>query len=99
MGKARVPVAIYIQIRNRSLTAWPSAPGNLDYVANGEIGVVKAKTCHAKGDYFDVVFSTQPTVSYWYFRNQTDENLELAYAITVHKAQGSDFDLVFLIIP
>ena len=28
-----------------------------------------------------------------------DENLELAYALTVHKAQGSDFDIVFLILP
>jgi len=28
-----------------------------------------------------------------------DENLELAYALSVHKAQGSDFEIVFLIIP
>lgn len=27
------------------------------------------------------------------------ENLELAYAISVHKAQGSDFDDVFFILP
>ncbi len=88
-----------IQIRNRKGTAWPAAPTNLDYIANGEIGVVKATTRNPKGDYFDVVYSTQPTVSYRYFRNQTNEDLELAYALTVHKAQGSDFDVVFLIIP
>ena len=38
-------------------------------------------------------------MSYRYFRNQANEDLELAYALTVHKAQGSDFDVVFLIIP
>ena len=26
-------------------------------------------------------------------------DLELAYALTVHKSQGSDFDIVFLILP
>jgi exodeoxyribonuclease V alpha subunit len=46
-----------------------------------------------------VAFSTQPEVTYRYFRNQVNENLELAYALTVHKAQGSDFDIVFLVLP
>ena len=27
------------------------------------------------------------------------ENLELAYAISVHKSQGSEFDYVYIIIP
>ena len=50
-------------------------------------------------DYLQVGFSTQDGVTYRYSRNQVDENLELAYALTVHKAQGSDFKVVFLIIP
>ena len=33
------------------------------------------------------------------FSHLDDENLDLAYAITVHKAQGSDFEHVLLIIP
>ena len=31
--------------------------------------------------------------------SEVDENIQLAYALTVHKAQGSDFDKVFLIVP
>jgi len=41
----------------------------------------------------------QVDASYRYYRGQVDEYLELAYALTVHKAQGSDFEVVFLIIP
>lgn len=87
-----------IQIFNRPMKAWPRETG-LDYVANGEIGIVAGTTGGKKGDWLDVAFSTQPEVTYRYFRSQVDENLELAYALTVHKAQGSDFEVVFLIIP
>jgi exodeoxyribonuclease V alpha subunit len=87
-----------IQVFNRSMDAWPRETG-LDYVANGEIGIVAGTTAGEKGDWLDVAFSTQTDVTYRYFRSQVDENLELAYALTVHKAQGSDFDIVFLILP
>jgi hypothetical protein len=87
-----------IQVINRSINGWPRDTG-LDYVANGEIGIVRSTTKGNRGDYLDAVFSTQPDVSYRYFRKQVEENLELAYALTVHKAQGSDFEVVFLIIP
>ena len=87
-----------IQIINRSIPGWPKGVG-LDYVANGEIGIVHSTTKGTRSSYLDVVFSTQTGVSYRYFGNQVKDNLELAYALTVHKAQGSDFDVVFLIIP
>ncbi len=87
-----------IQVFNRSMRAWPRDTG-LDYVANGEIGIVTGTTAGEKGEWLDVAFSTQADVTYRYFRSQVDENLELAYALTVHKAQGSDFDIVFLILP
>ncbi len=79
------------------------------YVANGEVGIVlntyKKRTWYYRGkkykepDRLDIRFSTQPKVVYRYRRNEVEENLELAYAITVHKAQGSEFDLIFLILP
>ena len=87
-----------IQVINRSIKGWPKGTG-LDYVANGEIGIVSRTKKGECGDYLDVAFSTQPDVSYRYFANQVEGNLELAYALTVHKAQGSDFEVVFLIIP
>ncbi len=83
-----------IQVFNRRMKAWPRGEG-LDYVANGEIGLV-VSTNKAS---LDVAYSTQADVTYRYYRNQVDENLELAYALTVHKSQGSDFDIVFLVLP
>jgi hypothetical protein len=90
-----------IQVQNRSQEGWayPSGSGQ-DYVANGEIGVVVNTSKSKKGnDSLDVVFSTQVEASYRYRRPEIDQYLELAYALTIHKAQGSDFDTVFLIIP
>ena len=87
-----------IQINNQSIKGWPRNKG-LDYVANGEIGIVRSTNKGTRSSYLDVVFSTQTDVSYRYFGKQVDDNLELAYAMTVHKAQGSDFEVVFLIIP
>ncbi len=87
-----------IQIINRSTKGWPRDTG-LDYIANGEIGIVKNTTKTQNASYLDTIFATQSDVSYRYFGNQIDNNLELAYALTVHKAQGSDFGIVFLIVP
>lgn len=87
-----------IQVVNGRRKGFPPGAG-LDYVANGEIGIV-SRTAKGRGSpHLDVVFSTQIGVSYRYFGRQVDDNLELAYALTVHKAQGSDFDKVFLVIP
>ncbi|MGA2329994.1 MAG: AAA family ATPase [Bryobacteraceae bacterium] len=68
-----------IQIRNDARDAWPRDTG-LDYVANGEIGIVSATS--KEYDSLDVSLSTQPDVTYRYYRSQVDENLELAYALT-----------------
>lgn len=87
-----------IQVVNQQRRAWPQ--GALDYVANGEIGLVETthKGDRAGGDYLQVRYSTQPDFSYRYYRGDVGV-LELAYALTVHKAQGSDFDVVYLIVP
>lgn len=51
----------------------------------------------------EVEFSSQPTYAYEYtnrgFGDEGDPPLELAYAITVHRAQGSEFGKTILILP
>lgn len=85
-----------IQIVNSRRTGWNG--GTVDgYVANGEVGLIV--NTNKKYDSIDVKFSTQPDLTYRYYRAEVNENLELAYAITVHKSQGSDFDTVFLVLP
>ncbi len=53
-----------------------------------------------------IEFSTQPGLQFTFWEEQLNsesegrgELLEVAYAITVHKAQGSQFELTFLVIP
>jgi hypothetical protein len=54
------------------------------------------------GKYANGVFSGQEFYSIGYDNSDFKEDgtkLELAYAITVHKSQGSDFKLVFFVLP
>lgn len=72
-------------------------------VANGEIGMVT----HWQGRKgLKVEFSTQPGLQYTFWDSDLDgtgeqgqELLELAYAITIHKAQGSQFGVTFVVVP
>ena len=84
-----------IQTRNQRRRAWPRQSGGLDYVANGEIGLVVMTSRKS----LDVSFATQDSHSYRYPGADVNESLDLAYALTVHKAQGSDFDTVFFVVP
>lgn len=81
--------------------------GALGYLANGEIGVVvgqwKTKNMRRAPYIVKVEFSSQKGYTYDFFSNEFSEDgdaaLELAYALTVHKAQGSQFGLVILVLP
>jgi len=86
-------------------TTWPAMES--PYVANGDIGVVtgsfkmKAKKLFKE---LEVEFSTQlgSVFKYkpWEFDGEKgNAPLELAYALTVHKTQGSEFGTTFLVIP
>lgn len=77
-------------------------------VFNGEIGLVrihgfdleKWKWNNFRLERFQVSFSRKP--NYWVgYENETSvtENLELAYAISVHKSQGSEFQRVYFVLP
>ena len=81
--------------------------GAIGYLANGEIGVTvgqwKTKRMKRSPRILKVEFSSQPGFTYDFygsdFREEGDAALELAYALTVHKAQGSQFGLVIIVLP
>jgi exodeoxyribonuclease V alpha subunit len=69
-------------------------------LSNGSMGVVNNKT--KQRPYYRIYYFTDqetPLFSTGYNPLKEDENFELAYAITVHKSQGSDFRNVFLVVP
>jgi ATP-dependent exoDNAse (exonuclease V) alpha subunit len=81
----------------------------LEYIANGEIGLVtgqfKRKNAKFNGQpkNVEIEFTSQKGYAYTFwsgdFNEEADSPIELAYALTVHKAQGSEFGKVFLVIP
>jgi len=90
-----------INIRNQSKKSQNTKTGRSEdgYVANGEVGVVE-RIWQTPGTH-QVVFSSQPDRNYKWFSNVSDEvnsDLELAYALTVHKSQGSEFGKAILIL-
>jgi ATP-dependent exoDNAse (exonuclease V) alpha subunit len=83
-------------------------PEALNYFANGEIGVItgefRGRNSTGTGEpRIEITFSTQPGYSYVFWPNDLGEDgkylFELAYAITVHKSQGSGFSKVFFVLP
>jgi hypothetical protein len=81
----------------------------LEYVANGELGIAVGHYRTKKRNFtpkaLEVEFSSQPGYKYSYygggkdFGEDSNPALELAYALTVHKAQGSEFGVTFIVIP
>ncbi|MBC2769489.1 ATP-dependent DNA helicase [Pusillimonas minor] len=78
------------------------------YVANGDIGIVtghrKTKARNWSPYEVEVELASQPGFAYkyrpWEFDSQeSTPPLELAYALTVHKTQGSEFGKTFVVIP
>ena len=78
------------------------------YVANGDIGIVtghrKTKARNWSPYEIEVELASQPGFAYkykpWEFDSQeSTPPLELAYALTVHKTQGSEFGKTFVVIP
>lgn len=97
-----------ICIRNHGREGWRFATREKDedgYVANGEIGMVVGEAYKAKEkpSWTKVQFASQVGHVYSFggrdFSEEGSPILELAYAVTVHKAQGSEFRKVFLVLP
>ena len=89
-----------ILVRNGKRDGWDGKKKQKveDYLANGEIGVAAP----AKARCLNIAFTKRPDVRYGFFPKQFGGDggpLELAYALTVHKAQGSEFGVIFVVLP
>lgn len=89
-----------INVVNDRREAYPKGKGD-DYVANGEIGIA----CGGWGQktYLHIEYASQIGCNYSYtetgdFGDEGKNPLELAYALTVHKAQGSQFTAVIVVL-
>ena len=93
-----------INVQNIGKDAFPKDGNAMNYVANGEIGIACGTYKKGlKGDYLNVCFSSQKGYTYSYDWHDFDDEagtarLELAYALTVHKSQGSQFNTVILVL-
>ncbi|MDE0433777.1 MAG: AAA family ATPase [Bryobacterales bacterium] len=87
-----------IQTSNQQRDAYDGQASDQYYLANGEVGLVAP----GKNGWLNVLFAGRPNLRFGYrerdFPGGTGP-LELAYALTVHKSQGSEFRKVFVILP
>ena len=90
---------------NQHRKVYPEKDGA--YIANGEIGMAvgffRKRGLPDLRWKLEVEFSSQPGFKYDFtnrdFKEEGNAVLELAYALTVHKSQGSEFDIVILVLP
>jgi hypothetical protein len=87
-----------IHLINQWRGAYDGNRSEKHYLANGEVGLV----AHGRNGWLNVVYAGRPGLRFGYHGRQFSGGsgpIELAYAITVHKAQGSEFRKVFLVLP
>jgi AAA domain-containing protein/UvrD-like helicase family protein len=92
-------------LNQRRRDVWPNPDGEA-YIANGDIGIVvgQYKTQKFKGMPWkiEVEFAGQLSHKYGFdpgeFGDEGKNPLELAYCLTVHKTQGSEFGITFVVL-
>ena len=92
-------------INQRRRDVWPKPAGEA-YLANGDIGIVvgQYKTKKLKGlpRKLEVEFAGQLGPKYGFYAGEFGDEgrnpLELAYCLTVHKTQGSEFGVTFVVL-
>jgi hypothetical protein len=92
-------------LNQRRRDVWP-APEGVAYIANGDIGIVvgQYKTQKFKGMPWklEIEFAGQLGYKYGFYPGEFGDEgrnpLELAYCLTVHKTQGSEFGITFVVL-
>lgn len=86
-----------MQIKNNYQIVW-QIKNEYNYVIdegtgvfNGDVGIIKSINNYTEK--IEVVFDDEKSVEYEF--NQLDE-IELAYAVTIHKSQGSEYPVIIL---
>lgn len=97
---------ICVRNHRRKLWVYDEMRGSEEeFLANGEIGIVNGQQQWGKQNpyYTHVEFSGRADRNFSFKRSDFSEDglpyLDLAYALTVHKSQGSEFGSVILILP
>lgn len=95
-------------INKKRRDVWPKPDGDA-YLANGDLGIVvgqyKGANAKFKGmpNKLEVEFAGQLGHKYGFWPSEFGDDaanpLELAYTLTVHKTQGSEFGTTFVILP
>lgn len=89
-------------INTRNQRKWPASKSDeKGYVANGEVGIVENLWHKSRPYTHQIKFSSQPDIAYKWDSKVSDEansDIELAYALTVHKSQGSEFNKAILVL-
>lgn len=86
-----------MQIKNNYDIHWEKNDEKYEYgsgIFNGELGRIE-KIDHTE-KYIQIKFDDDKIA--WYAFSELDQ-IEHAYAITIHKAQGSEFDVVIMLVP
>ncbi|WP_420617294.1 ATP-dependent DNA helicase [Candidatus Palauibacter sp.] len=92
-------------INQRRTDVWPKPEGE-SYIANGDIGIVvgqyKTKKFPGTPWKLEVEWAGQLGLKYGFsnreFGDEVSHPLELAYSLTVHKTQGSEFGLTLVVL-
>jgi hypothetical protein len=87
-----------IQIKNQWRSAYDGSSSEKYYLANGEVGLAAT----GGSGWMNILFAGRPNLRFGYSKRDFPSGtgpLELAYALTVHKAQGSEFKKVFVVLP
>jgi ATP-dependent exoDNAse (exonuclease V) alpha subunit len=94
---------ICLRNHGRKRYVWAEKESHGGYLANGEVGVVVGQSGFKHPRFTQVEFATQLGDTYSFSRRDFSDHasplLELGYAVTVHKAQGSEFRTTILVLP